>query len=381
MYCIRITISTEAISSYVDHRSSYFCGIGLSITSLLMQLLMIEKSSLPVGWMKSKSDNETEMGYHDFKDMQQMTNATEEGEWSKSSSMSTINLRDQPVIFEKDSESNYSRSQKDKKNPIFHLLKSLHFFSLLYQITILSVVIGALKLALPEKLSTYVFIPKDTYHNLIFGTFLIPCAMASFTSGWLCDRFGTRIVSLTSVIISIPAFIWIGVPNQSIESIVSALVVGGITIAGAVVAVLIVTTKKLQKATHTCSEKDGLKNDHLSLPTIACMIIGTTSGIGYLAGSFFSRLNATTGFFWFCFILASLLTTCVPIMALYSKSHSIKRDIKLNHKKSKKSIVNNTRPASFAESILSDDTTLGSSSKSVYDDLIMERKSSIIVIP
>lgn len=225
------------------------------------------------------------------------------------------------------------------------------------------------------------FISKNIYRGLIFSTFLIPCSVAAFASGWLCDRFGSRIISLTSVIISIPAFIWIGVPNQKIESIVSALVVGGITITSTVVSVVLVATKKLQKITQDSLDKDSTKNDYLALPTTAYMIIGSTFGVGYLAGSFFSKLNSSMGFFWFCFILAALLSTCVPIMALYSKNYTVKRDIKLNNNRSKKSIVNNTRPASFAESILSDDTTLGSSSKSVYDDLVMERKSSIIVIP
>lgn len=129
----------------MDHRTSYYCGLGLSVTSLLMQFLMIERASLPVSWLQSYSDSETKMGDHHFKDMQQMPNATEEGEWSKSSSMTTINLRDQPVIFEKDSESNYNCSKKDKSYPVYRLLASTHFFSLLYQIIVLSIVIGALK--------------------------------------------------------------------------------------------------------------------------------------------------------------------------------------------------------------------------------------------
>lgn len=224
-------------------------------------------------------------------------------------------------------------------------------------------------------------ISSDIYRGVVINLFLIPCSVSAFTSGWLCDRFGPRIVSLTSVIISIPAFIWIGVPNQSIESVVSALVVGGITITGTAVSIILVTSKKLQEIIHDGLGKENVTYAQLASPTITCAIIGSTFGIGNLSGSLFSTLNPDTGFFWFCFILASLLATCIPFMALCSKNYIIKRDIRLNHNKSKKSIVNNTRPASFAESMLSDDTTIGSSSKSVYDDLVMERKSSIIVMP
>lgn len=110
-----------------------------------MQILIIERSSLPISWIQTKTDDEVKMGDHNFKDMQQVLDTTEEGEWSKSSSMSTINLRDQPVIFEKESESIYSHCKKDKRNPVSRLISSFHFFSLLYQIIILSIVIGALK--------------------------------------------------------------------------------------------------------------------------------------------------------------------------------------------------------------------------------------------
>lgn len=236
--------------------------------------------------------------------------------------------------------------------------------------------------ALSEKLLVSLFITNDIYRGVIISTFLIPCTISAFTSGWLCDRFGSKIVSLTSVIISIPAFIWIGVPNQSIQSIVSALVVGGITVSGTTVSIILVTTKVLQKIIRSGSRKDNIKHHQLASTTIIFTIIGSTSGIGYFAGSFLSRLNSLIGFFWLCFILAMLLATCIPFMAYYSKSHISKRNIGLSQSTSKKSIINNTRPVSFAESMLSDDTTIRSSSiESVCDNIVMERKSSIIVIP
>lgn len=228
-----------------------------------------------------------------------------------------------------------------------------------------------------EKLSLSLLITNDIYRGVIISTFLIPCSVSAFTSGWLCDRFGAKIVSLTSVIISIPAFIWIGVPNQNIESIVSALVVGGMMISGTSVSILLVTTKVLQKI--ILGGKDNTKH-HLESTVIIFMIIGFTCGIGYFAGSFLSKLNPLVGFFWLCFIFATLLTTCIPFMVYYSKKPINKKNIVTSPNTSKKSIINNTRPASFAES-LSDDTTIGTSIKSVYEDIIMERKSSIIVIP
>lgn len=129
----------------MDHKCSFFCVLGLSAATLFMQFLMIERSSLPIDWLQSKSDDETKMGNHNFKDMQKVTDVMDEGEWSKSSSMSTINLRDQPVIFEKESESNYNHCKNDKNYTVYRLMTSFHLLSLLYQMIILSIVIGALE--------------------------------------------------------------------------------------------------------------------------------------------------------------------------------------------------------------------------------------------
>lgn len=126
----------------MDHTCSFFSILGISAANFVIQLLIVERSSLPATWLQLKSDNEIKMG-DDLKDSQKLTE--EEGEWSKSSSMSTINLRDQPVIFEKESESNYNHCKNEKKIVIYRLITSFRLLSLLYQIIILSIVIGALE--------------------------------------------------------------------------------------------------------------------------------------------------------------------------------------------------------------------------------------------
>jgi hypothetical protein len=141
-----------AIFSYVDRKCSFFCALSLSCASLVMQLTVIERSILPTEWLETKSksqQDETKMAGHDFKDMQQrvMDVMEEGGLWSKSSSMTTINLKDQPVIFEKESESNYKHgaSKRIKSFAIYRFFISFHLISLLYQLFILSMIIGALE--------------------------------------------------------------------------------------------------------------------------------------------------------------------------------------------------------------------------------------------
>ena len=114
-----------------------------------MQIFMIERSTIPESWLEPQLQlQETELDGHNFKDMQRVKDV-EGGLWSKSSSMSTINLRDQPVIFEKESDSNYihgaNANKKVKNYAIFRLMTSFHLFALLYQVAVLSAVIGALE--------------------------------------------------------------------------------------------------------------------------------------------------------------------------------------------------------------------------------------------
>lgn len=224
------------------------------------------------------------------------------------------------------------------------------------------------------------------YRNIVLSTFLLPCAVSAVVHGWLCDRFGTKIVGLTSMIISIPAFIWVGVPHQNIQSVVSALVVGGITLSGISVSAVYSTIKIMQKILlqqqfeKTKQQQQQHQQQHMPATFAAICLM---SGIGLFLGFFLSKLDDIIGFFWLCFVLSMLLVTCLPLMAYFPKGKLFQKSgsqAGFSASTSKKSIVNNTRPESFAESILSDDeTTLGSSSKS--DCNVTLESKSIIVIP
>lgn len=236
------------------------------------------------------------------------------------------------------------------------------------------------------KLEFQMSVLNMAYRNIVLSTFLLPCAVSAIVSGWLCDRFGTKIVGLTSMIISIPAFIWIGVPNQNIQSVVSALVVGGITLSGMSVSTVYSTIKTMQKILSqqqfekTKQQQQQYQQQHM--PAIFATIY-LMSGVGLFLGYFLSKLNDIIGFFWLCFVFSMLLVTCVPFMAYFPKGKLFRNSgsqTGFNASTSKKSIVNNTRPESFAESILSDDeTTLGSSLK--LDCNVTLESKSIIVIP
>ncbi|KAL7308366.1 hypothetical protein PS15m_011581 [Mucor circinelloides] len=382
------------IFEHANQKVCFFCALALSCWTLMMQLVVIERCTIPKDWIESKEttqvDHETEMQEHHFKDIQRELNVMEEGAamWSKSSSMSTINLRDQPIIFEKQKESSIKSSAKEvlQNLVVIRLVRSAEFMSCLYQLVAITAILGALKPSLMIKLEFQMSVLNMAYRNIVFSTFLLPCAVSAIVNGWLCDRFGTKIVGLTSMIISIPAFIWIGVPHQNIQSVVSALVIGGITLSGISVSVLHSMIKIMQKIMlqqqfeKTKQQQQQYQQQYM--PAIFATVY-LMSGVGLFLGFFLSKLSDIIGFFWLCFLFSMLLVTCVPLMAYFPRGKLLRNSSSqtgFSASTSKKSIVNNTRPESFAESILSDDeTTLGSSSKS--DCNVTLESKSIIVIP
>ncbi|CEP14268.1 hypothetical protein [Parasitella parasitica] len=379
------------VLEYSDHKVCFFCALALACLTLVMQICIVERCTIPSDWLETKescqADHRPEMQENLFNEMQRELNIMEEGAmWSKSSSLSTINLRDQPIIFENEKDATMKSTTKEafQNLLVVRLVGSAQFMSCLYQLVVLSAILGALKPSLFIKLEYQMSILNASFRNAVLSTFLLPCAIFSFTGGWLCDRFGTKIVGLTSAIVSIPAFIWIGVPNQNIQSVVSALVVGGITLSGIAVSAVHTTLNDMQKILiqnqHDKTKLQQQQYQQKHMPATFA-IVYLMSGVGLFSGFFLSKLNDIIGFFWLCFIFSMLLLTCVPLMAYFGKG-KLKNNSQtdLSASTSKKSIVNNTRPESFAESILSDDeTTIGSSSRS--DCNVNLESKSIIVIP
>lgn len=218
-------------------------------------------------------------------------------------------------------------------------------------------------------------IKNPTYQDIIVSTFLLPFSISAFANGWLCDMFGSKMVGLTSVIISIPALIWIGVPNQNIQSVVAALAMSGTTIGGTCISTFVSTMKAILKI-QIEGQYDLTKQQQQSLQREqSTLMFGgfcTLFGIGFFASYFIAKLEDVIGFLWLCFSLAMLLATCIPLMAYFLKNNKLRNNSQMIS--NKKSIVNNTRPKSFAESCSSDDeSTLGSEP--------IETSKAVVVVP
>jgi hypothetical protein len=115
---------------FIDFKACFFSAVILSGLNIITQIFVSEKSTLKANWMDQRLDEEICAG--EFNSYQ--INETE-GEWSKSSSMSTINLKDQPIT---DQRTEYPIT-------VFQLLINARVLASLYQLLIAATVTGALE--------------------------------------------------------------------------------------------------------------------------------------------------------------------------------------------------------------------------------------------
>lgn len=144
-----------ALSHYISYFVSFYTALGFCTTAWIMQLFIIERSTIPEEWLESKSltlQDETDMkgnSSNEFRNVhhhRETLDVMEGGSWSKSSSLSTINLRDQPIIFEKENAEITNKPKDSIHNSVmFRILTSIPILSLLYQVVIIAIILETLK--------------------------------------------------------------------------------------------------------------------------------------------------------------------------------------------------------------------------------------------
>ncbi|KAI9476273.1 MAG: major facilitator superfamily domain-containing protein [Benjaminiella poitrasii] len=334
---------------YVGFRSSLVSSLIFSSLAFFMQLVVIEKPK--VASLDSESlQLEREVSLKIKNVRNQALDMENGGLWSRSSSMSTINLRDYPAAAEEEAnDKTVENNQRKVQNlVIFRLFAFTDFVALIIQMVIISAIVGSLKLALSAKLMHQMHIVDLTYQNIITATFLLPCSVSCFIYGWLCNRFGFKTIGLTSLIISVPSFVWIGASNQNVQSLVAALTISGMTIAGVSISMIFSSIQILYRVSEQLRFNTPKRQQQI---TVVFGLMSCTSGIGFFLGSFLVKLHSIIGFFWFCFILAGLLMLCIPFMVYFLKKSVTNNGLTglSVTNTSKKSLINNGRPESFEE--------------------------------
>jgi MFS family permease len=101
--------------------------------------------------------------------------------------------------------------------------------------------------------------------SLIVLAYMIPSIISSMMCGWLCDRYGTKIVALVSLFLAAPSCVMIGYPSQDRGSfwlLVPILIMGGITIAGCQAPVFPEIAKVVDKENGGSDASDGLARSY-----------------------------------------------------------------------------------------------------------------------
>ncbi|KAI7903195.1 major facilitator superfamily domain-containing protein [Cokeromyces recurvatus] len=373
-------LTVGALYQYIGFKASLISSLIVSSLTFFMQLMITERPSATEtpdsGSLRHKEET------HHFKE------DTEKGDscCSHMSSMSTINLWDPSMISEEEMNSKNMKKQLSN-SVIFKSFISKDFATLMCQMILISIVLGALKVTLLEKLTYQMYVINPIYQNIIMSTFLLPFSVSCFIHGWLCDRFGSKLVSLISLIISIPSFVWVGIPNQNIQSVVAALTVSGMTTAGIWVSIIFCIIQFAQQP-HPISLLLLIKEEesNVKLTTvhqrqyriIVLCFISMVFEIGSFVGaSFLSRLNELIGFFWLCFLFAGLFLLCILLMIyLFKSKDSINKELTMN----------TTRPESLPVepthiSNKRDEFMLLTSSFQPMQDVSSSKLKPIIVVP
>ncbi|KAG2230576.1 hypothetical protein INT48_006881 [Thamnidium elegans] len=254
--------------SELGHEAPFIASMILSAIDFVMRLVIIERSSAPAEW------------FEEDQDIERRDNASCDSPEKVRHQVTWLRLLKQP-----------------------RLIVSLALTAIVA--TVMSAFEPTLSLRLAQEWGF-----NAAGCSLIVLAYMVPSIIASIICGKLCDRYGTKIVALVSLLLATPSCILIGVPSSyhgSFWPLVPILIMGGITIAGCQAPVFPEIAKVVDNENGgdaNCS--DGLARSY-SLFNAA---YGVGMCVGPLAAGY---LYACIGFFWLCTILSSLFFCFIPL--------------------------------------------------------------------
>ncbi|KAI8096323.1 major facilitator superfamily domain-containing protein [Halteromyces radiatus] len=150
--------------------------------------------------------------------------------------------------------------------------------------------------------------------GLILIAFMVPSVISSAVCGWLCDKYGCKIVAFVSLILTIPAGVLMGIPEHhtTFWVFVPILAFCGITMAGCQAPVFPEIARVVELENHhKKNDKDGLAKSY----ALFNAAYGTGMCVGPIVAGF---LYSSVGFFWLCCILSTIFLVCIPVVYLYT---------------------------------------------------------------
>ncbi|CAO3583239.1 unnamed protein product [Absidia cylindrospora] len=150
--------------------------------------------------------------------------------------------------------------------------------------------------------------------GLILIAFMVPSVISSGICGYICDRYGGKIVAMVALVLTVPAGVLMGIPtNQSSFWVyIPILAFCGMTMAGCQAPVFpeIARVVELENKSKK-NDKDGLAKSY----ALFNAAYGTGMCVGPIIAGF---LYTSVGFFWLCCILSACFIVCIPFVYLYT---------------------------------------------------------------
>ncbi|KAL9552935.1 hypothetical protein MBANPS3_003518 [Mucor bainieri] len=270
-----VGLPAGVLYSELGHEAPFIASMILSAIDLLMRLVIIERSSAPKEWFEDQDlQKDTEKRHTKTAD-DDLQHCPEPG----TSRVTWVQLLKQP-----------------------RLIVSLALTAIVA--TVMSAFEPTLSMRLAQEWGF-----NAAGCSLIVLAYMIPSIIASIVCGWLCDRYGTKVVALVSLLLATPSCLMIGFPSQERGSfwlLVPILIMGGITIAGCQAPVFPEIAKVVDKENGSSNSSDGLARSY--------SLFNAAYGVGMCMGPLIAGyLYASIGFFWLCTILSTLFFCFIPL--------------------------------------------------------------------
>ncbi|EPB87383.1 hypothetical protein HMPREF1544_05809 [Mucor circinelloides 1006PhL] len=269
-----VGLPAGVLYSELGHEAPFIASMILSAIDLLMRVVIIERSSAPKEWFEEQ-DLQRDKEKHTKTVDDDLQNSPEPG----TSRVTWVQLLKQP-----------------------RLIVSLALTAIVA--TVMSAFEPTLSMRLAQEWGF-----NAAGCSLIVLAYMIPSIIASIVCGWLCDRYGTKVVALVSLLLATPSCLMIGFPSQERGSfwlLVPILIMGGITIAGCQAPVFPEIAKVVDKENGSSNSSDGLARSY--------SLFNAAYGVGMCVGPLIAGyLYASIGFFWLCTILSTLFFCFIPL--------------------------------------------------------------------
>ncbi|KAI9491064.1 major facilitator superfamily domain-containing protein [Zychaea mexicana] len=323
---LNIPLITGILYSKLGHQAPFIASMVLCGIDFFMRLVIVERCHLPKEWFIKPEDEENTP-----KDSQQ---PAAEAPFSQhqlpnistthTNISSCYSLSDE---FNNHDGSNTNSNQTRHKVTLLQLLRQPRLLVSLNLTVVVATVMSSFETILTMRLATEWHFDEATC-GLILLSFMVPSIVSAAFSGWLCDRYGTKIVALISLVLIVPVVFLVTIPNRNTSywTLIIYFILGGAAMAGSQSTVFPEIAGVVASANKSSSEKDGMATSY----ALFNAAYGTGMSLGPILAGF---VYGSIGFFWLCAILAFMFLICIPFAYLYTgqSRQLIDRSKKITH--------------------------------------------------